>query len=330
MIFIKIAIALLLLAWVFISGEWHKIDYSIYFSSYITWGQAFLYYSISFIICIYRWKTIIEIKSENKQNYLNMASISWIGSFFNGFLPGSYGGDFIKVFYINKDKNMGIAYLISTAITDRLIGLIGHIFLFTIFTTYCFFTDNESNNYSLLYKINFSIALTLFLALSSLYMFSKFNLKTKLLNKITNVFHIKDFLSSVFIIIDEKNIFLKGVAISIISQFFSMLSFWVIVSPFLNANISFAKFTAFISLGFLSMLVPITPQGIGVGHVTFDFLFKYLGQQNGAFLYNLFFLMTYFYSFLGLIPYLLKKSDKDTPRCKLPFQTNDGHKQELA
>ena len=53
--------------------------------------------------------------------------------------------------------------------------------------------------------------------------------------------------------------------------------------------------------------IPISPAGLGVGHAIFDILFRYFSVDNGASLFNLFFIVTIFLHLLGGIPYIFSK-----------------------
>jgi uncharacterized membrane protein YbhN (UPF0104 family) len=89
------------------------------------------------------------------------------------------------------------------------------------------------------------------------------------------------------------------------TQFLNVFSFWIICSPFFEVPLSFQYAFTFIPLGLVSIAIPITPAGLGVGHAIFGTLFSYFGVNNGASLFNLYFLMMISLNLLGTIPYLL-------------------------
>jgi len=49
-----------------------------------------------------RWRSILHIKSAKKIKVLTMMRLTWIGLFFNCFLPGAVTGDLIKLIYAKE------------------------------------------------------------------------------------------------------------------------------------------------------------------------------------------------------------------------------------
>jgi uncharacterized membrane protein YbhN (UPF0104 family) len=74
--------------------------------------------------------------------------------------------------------------------------------------------------------------------------------------------------------------------------------------PFLENPLPLKYAFSFIPLGLISIMVPISPMGLGVGHAMFQELFSYFHITNGASLFNLFFLFQIFVNLLGGISYI--------------------------
>lgn len=55
----------------------------------------------------------------------NAFRLGLVGAFYNAFLPGSVGGDFVKAFYIAHGLPGKRAAAVSTVVADRLVGLFG-------------------------------------------------------------------------------------------------------------------------------------------------------------------------------------------------------------
>jgi glycosyltransferase 2 family protein len=102
-----------------------------------------------------------------------------------------------------------------------------------------------------------------------------------------------------------KSKLIKAVGLSIIVQFTGVLVFWALIHPFVEGRMDFIQALAFIPLGLMALALPIAPSGLGVGHAIFQKLFQFSGIENGASLFNLFFVLTLTINLLGAIPYLL-------------------------
>jgi uncharacterized membrane protein YbhN (UPF0104 family) len=100
---------------------------------------------------------------------------------------------------------------------------------------------------------------------------------------------------------------IKCLGLSVVSQFFGILAFWVVSSPFYQVKIPLSYTFSFIPIGLIATAIPISPGGLGVGHVLFANLFMLVGIDNGASLFNLFYLTAFLHNFSGIIPYLYNR-----------------------
>jgi hypothetical protein len=97
---------------------------------------------------------------------------------------------------------------------------------------------------------------------------------------------------------------LKALGMSIISQSMCVLAFWVLIIPFVPAHLAWASAFTFIPIGFITIAIPISPAGLGIGHAIFDELFHCFGVENGASLFNIYFVVMVLVNLQGLWPYL--------------------------
>jgi uncharacterized membrane protein YbhN (UPF0104 family) len=67
---------------------------------------------------------------------------------------------------------------------------------------------------------------------------------------------------------------------------------------------AFGKIAVIYPVGVLTTAIPITPSGLGVGHVAFTKLFEMVGLQHGASVFNMFVFSQLILNMLGVIPYL--------------------------
>lgn len=103
---------------------------------------------------------------------------------------------------------------------------------------------------------------------------------------------------------------LRAILLSIVVQFIGVLIFWSLIGPFVGGKMDFVQALAFIPLGLMTLALPVAPSGLGVGHAIFQKLFEFSGIDDGASLFNLYFVVTLAVNVLGFIPYLLTKAKK--------------------
>ena len=90
----------------------------------------------------------------------------------------------------------------------------------------------------------------------------------------------------------------------------SMAFFTALAVAITARDIPYSAVASVFPLGILTIVVPISPGGIGVGHVAFDRLFAMIGVNGGASVFNAYLIVAQILpSLLGVFPYLaLRKS----------------------
>jgi uncharacterized membrane protein YbhN (UPF0104 family) len=314
---LKFIFAFALIYWLVASG---KLDFSLIGQAFHVgyfWLIAIALVILQCLVGVFRYKTLLEIKSSKKIPYIELAKINWIGFFFSSMLPGAVTGDLVKLVYVKKlDQQLTKTFLVTTALLDRIIGLTGLLFLSGFFSLLYF---NEITKISP--QISHIILLNLFLFLGSavffLVLLSPIKFQNFLLKflpkKIRSIFH------QVFSLRENRKEIFFCFALSVTVQFFGVLAFWTVTSPFYNVHLPLPYAFSFIPIGMITVAIPISPGGLGVGHAIFANLFSLVHIANGASLFNLFFLCNLFVNLLGVIPYLLagkKPSEKEMEEFK--------------
>ncbi len=305
---LKSLVAFGLIYWLVQSG---RIDFSLLGKSLDNpqeWLLCFACLAVTYLVSTFRWQKILQLKSQTKFNYFEIVKINWIGFLFNTILPGSVSGDFIKLVYAKKlDKNFTKTFLVTSVLMDRIIGLFGLLTLLGIASAVSY-TDLVALSPQLkaMIHFNFIIFASVFaIIMSVLLPESLQNTILSLTDKIPFLNkYIRKTLEQVWLIGKYKRVFFENIGLSMISQIFFILGFWTIASPFFEVAVPFRYAFTFIPLGLCTIAIPITPQGLGIGHAVFDTLFKYFGINNGASLFNLYFISTVSMNLFGIIPYL--------------------------
>lgn len=308
-IVLKFLLAAILLYWLLSSG---KLDLSLVKKSFEVgpqWLLALFLIMLQAFLAAFRYKLLLETKSHSKLPFLRILKINYIGHFFSTMLPGAVTGDLLKLIYVKKlDEKFSKTFLITITLLDRIIGLSGLLFLAGSFSLIYF-----SEVTALSYKITSLIYLNLFLFAGTLLFLGVlvaphyFQIKILyLMKKLPFVGQkISPILEQVFSLREKRKDLALSFLISVLMQFLGILSFWIISSPFYPGSLPLQYAFTFIPVGLIATAIPISPGGLGVGHVLFANLFSFVNISNGASLFNLFFLCTLGHNFLGVIPYLM-------------------------
>jgi len=216
-----------------------------------------------------RWGKLLEVQGI-RFGLIPLLKLTFIGFFFSNFLPGSVGGDAVKLFYtagkvpktagvlasILLDRILGVAALLAIAffslpfsfnIPDiRWISFIVLILFIVFFlTAFLFFTSKSPSILKGIYKIRIS----------------DFGNK------------IKTFKDSIVLYRKAKNVLAYAFLIAVSIQIFIILVVYF-VAIFLNFQIPFHYFLLFVPLIQLIIFLPVSVNGIGIREWSFVMLFS--------------------------------------------------------
>lgn len=105
---------------VIVNGTWYWFIYGI-----ITYGV------VEFLAAI-RWNYLLRVQ-EIFITKTRLVGLLMIGLFFNIFMPGGTGGDVVKAYYLIKETPDKKAAAILSILMDRMIGLLGMMFMAAVF-----------------------------------------------------------------------------------------------------------------------------------------------------------------------------------------------------
>jgi len=215
----------------------------------ILWG-------LSILLSGYKWNLIL---SHYKLNiaYKEAFNLYWIGSFFNNFLPSSFGGDGYKLYALNKKFPNKKGQILSSMVLERGIGFFTLILTMLIFGS--FFISKIFSN-PLLFSIYFGSFISTLILVIIFICFSNFEIerefKNYFLNKIVKLYNI-------LVSFKDKKILMESMIISLIFILISVFSFWCYFKAF-NYEISFLLLLFLIPLIQFSELVPFTINSLGI------------------------------------------------------------------
>lgn len=316
----KFTFAAALISWLIISDN---LDLSLVKKSFKIgpqWLIAFIIIFVQTSLAAFRYKLLLETKSQKPLPFLNVLKINYIGQFFSTVLPGAVTGDLLKLFYVRKlDENFSKTFLLTTTLIDRILGLSALLFLAVFFSLLYYLEITTLSS-----KINGIIILNLLLFSCALiflgFLLSPHNFQTAIINIIKKIpflgIKMSVIVDQLFSFREKKQKLMFSFFLSIVIQFFSILSFWIITAPFFSRHLPLQYAFSFIPVGLIANAIPISPGGLGVGHVLFANLFSFVNMTNGASLFNLYFLCNFTHNFLGIIPFLMAGKIKDLNKLK--------------
>jgi len=195
---------------------------------------------------------LIILKSHKfKISFFEIFKLVYISSFFNNILPGSYGGDLVRIFFISKIAKKNKLKISSSIFLDRIYGLFGLIFL----GNFVFLIVSIRYDYFYFFIIFNCISIILIILIYII--IKRFTFLSNFAYKIKNFFEL------------QFDVLLKCISISIVLFFFVHLSIYIISKYYfeLDINLLIVFFSNTIST--LSSVIPITPGGVGIAEFVY-------------------------------------------------------------
>lgn len=310
---LKLAVAALLIGWLLKSG---KLDFGLLAQLQNHKLEVFIAVSLSIlniVLTSYRWKNILRARSESHIPLWGMMKVNWIGQFFSSVLPGSVSGDLVKILYIQKyDPSFSKKFVFASILIDRVMGLSGLILLVGVSSA--LFSEHILENAPAMKPVLQINHLLVALILSGFAIFIFFHgAVAKVFVQFEKIFFPKiwqKFGNLWADLVSIRKKMLKALLLSLVIQLTGVVIFWSLIYPFVQGKMDFVQALAFIPLGLMTLALPIAPGGLGVGHAIFQKLFEFSSIDNGASLFNLYFVVTSVVNILGAIPYLLTRTKK--------------------
>lgn len=246
-----------------------------------------------------KWLIILKAYDASV-GFQRLCRIYLVAMYFSIFLPGSYGGDFLRAFQVSK-YTKGKTEGFMSVILDRLSGLIG---LFIILLFALIFVDQTIISYSLrmcsIAAIVTGLIIMIILLsgwgerLSSLFSFAGEGFNSKIKEVYVTIHRLKDVKTVVLVVL-----------LSILFQFMVVLVNYIVAIS-LNINVPFGYLMLVIPLISLFSMIPLTPSGIGVRDISYIGFFSLLGidREPALLLGVIQFLMVVTMSLYGGLIYL--------------------------
>ena len=276
----KILLALGLVVWLL---KQDKIDFSL-LDSYLTPELGFV--TIVFwiltpvLLAGLRWHLILRYVLKMNISLSDSIRIHCTSLFFNGFLPGAVGGDAVKVMFGKKVlPDSQVKQWVTSCIIDRLMGLITLIPFSLGLVGSLATAQVEGTTFQALWTaIVANVGIVGLLIGLWLYLGGKYPVKA----------------------------FLIPMAVSAAVHLLTMIYFHQVAIIGAMSSISLTGVLSIYPLGGLMIALPLTPGGMGVGHIVFEQLFAIVGAQGGANAYNIFSIGQIALNGLGMLALFVK------------------------
>jgi uncharacterized protein (TIRG00374 family) len=231
----------------------HDRFISIVFKSHIQFILIALFFQLASIaLASYRWRLIMQLLNfKEKVSFYTQSYFK--GMFFNQLLPGSIGGDAIKIYDLAK-KDYSKKESIFGVLIDRVIGLIGLLIL-SLISNLIFYGSFPNWLFNLINVITISGILSFIIGI--------YIHKISFLEKIKFINYIHKLSLKIYILYKNKKDLFIQLLISLFVHICSVLAIYCIALS-IDVQLSLYYYLVAIPPVFLFMIVPISFAGWGI------------------------------------------------------------------
>lgn len=232
--------------------------------------------------------------------------------FFNGIVPGNVGGDFLKNQFVLGNQG---AKLVVMVLAERTVGLISLVWAGGLGVLLSFRKiQDHSELMPLVWATSALVIGSVVGPVVLLFLLKKAGQQTHQTSSLpaTGVINtIRRTLNSAIeafqLIRSSKGAVTKGLLVSFLMHLGNLTYFLFLTHELGNPGAQFSEIAMVFPLGMLTLVLPISISGLGVGHVMFNELFEILGLTGGATIFNVYIVAVLAPCLLGAIPYMFMR-----------------------
>lgn len=257
-------------------------------TSMLFFSAAVIVFAIAIAIASVRFKLIVDAQGDVSITFLEAFSLTFIGYFFNNFLPTSIGGDVVKAYYLSKKSSDKLKSYTSVFV-DRAIGLVTMIFMAMVALVFAESHVVDARIKMVIYAITAATLVGILFMLNK-DIAKKFSILLKAIKPLEN--RVRDLYNSIHMYKHEKALVAKALGISVLSQlcFFATIGLLALAIGSAIPPIEILLRVPIIST--LSLLPSIN--GLGLREGATVLMFKPLIGQANAFAVSILWLFVLF------------------------------------
>jgi len=308
---VKFSIAALLLTWLHRRGALDfaamrvlVADPTLLVANLAAWLLA------AVLLSTYRWRLLLRLAGVELP-LARATALQTMALFLNLVIPGNVGGDVVKVLWVGREVGAkSRAPFLLLAVVERVLGLLGLIFMavFVALLHYRSLLLNDGMR-PLLYVLAV-LALGGVVGPFLLIMFLRrygdgAEALAARVPKIGGV--LSKLVAAMRLVLAQPRVLVMALAVSMTMHGIAMAFFTLLTRAIVGLNVDYGLVATVFPIGLLTTVLPISPGGIGVGHVAFERLYHLVGLTGGATVFNVFLIGQLVPCLIGAIPYLFMR-----------------------
>lgn len=321
---LKVIVATVLITWLVRSGALDMRALGLLFSKPELLVANLGLFAAGTFLGAMRWRALLLLAGV-RLPILRVLQLHLSALFFNVVIPGNVGGDVVKALYVARDsapeKRTTILLIVFI---DRLMGLAG---LVTVATLITLVRGPTLWSDPLLRPLAGAVALLgagVLIGPAILVMVmrrsgDRIEAWTTGTTRIAKL--LGQLVAAMRLLSSAPSRLFQALGFSMTLHLCAIGLFTLLARSIGGFDVGFAEMATVFPLGILTMILPLSPSGLGVGHVAFDRLFTAIGLTGGATIFNVYLIGQITPCLVGIFPYLALK--RETPPAAVEESKED-------
>ncbi len=266
-----------------------------------------------------RWLLLLRL-AHVKVPFFRALSLQLTAVFFNVVIPGNVGGDVVKALYVAREAPPeSKTTILLVVFVERILGLAG---LVALGGSMVLFGHSPANALPELRAVKATLGLlALGFLLAPIIGVGVMRVWGERIagiatgeSRVSKI--IARLLEAARLLSRRTRILALALLISIAMHAVSIYYFTQLTEAVRGVPCDFTSVATVFPIGLLSLVLPISLAGIGVGHVAFERLFLAIGLSSGATIFNIYLIGQLAPCLIGVIPYLFLRAKDPIPTAE--------------
>jgi uncharacterized protein (TIRG00374 family) len=308
---LKVVLATILIGWLVRSGSLKFSALGVLLDPPWLLVVNFAVFGCIIALATARWRSLLGLANA-KLSWGRAFRLHMVAVFFNTVIPGNVGGDVLKALYVARDEDASKRpAILLIVILERALGLAGLLLLGGLVVATRAPMLLERGLGTMVWTV-LGLAASSLLGLIGLTVAARL-WGAKLIERTAGPSRLAKLLNQILrgmvLLSARPRVLALALAQSMALHALSMAYFTLLARYVSGTAVSYGDVATVFPLGLLTIVLPISPAGFGVGHLAFDRLFALVGLQGGATIFNVFLIGQIAGGFTGIIPYLTLKRE---------------------
>lgn len=311
----KVLVASLLIGWLIRSGHLDMKALGIFVERPWLLAMNLTVFMVGAFVSAARFSLLLGL-SGVRVPFSLLLRLQFTALFFNVVIPGNVGGDVVKALYVARDapKEKRTSILLVVFV-ERLIGLSALILVASLVTLSSpAIWANPSLRPFAAAVVTLGAGTLIGGALALVVVRragARLERYTAGPSKISKA--LRQLVASMRLLSAGPRKLLSTLVLSMGFHALVMGFFTVLTQVLLQQDVPYSAVASVFPLGLLTVMIPISPSGLGVGHVAFKRLFEAIGLAGGATVFNVYLLGQIAPCLLGVFPFLALRRQGELP-----------------